>query len=630
MSVQLKILASCLGFVAIIAALGGLAQQQAAQMGRLAIGIYDHAFMGMSYVDQTQEEFLRLAASHRTADATLDDNAGRAGLQKVLERLDVALERAATARTRDAGKQVRALLAALPNVPAADLAKRMTETDLAITKLVKKFSADGLDARDDADTLATDSARRVLFEIAAAVCLALGVGWLVGRNLSRPLVQLVRVIGSLAAGKLDQEMAPGLLRRRDEIGKVARAAAVFREAMQQNAHAGEERERLRETAEGEKHQALRDAADKIERETTHATERSGESSAMLAHRTDELTASAARVLVSVSAASEASATALQRSQLVAAASEHLSASAHEIAGQITSTTTEIANTVHAGERAREIIDQLSAAVGQIGTVARLIGNIAGQTNLLALNATIEAARAGDAGRGFAVVANEVKTLAAQTARSTAEITRNTTAIQKATQDAVLVVGEIIGRIATIERTTQAVAAGAAEQTEATSEIARNVAGTAEAIRVVSGQIGSVTQEAHGADAAATEMRALTENVGERIHELREVMVRIVRTSSEAMNRRRDTRIGFAEPGTLVLDGRALPVICVDISAGGARFRAQEAVAEGRSVVLRLPGLPELPGQVIRGGELVSLRFDWEPDAAPMELQDRVRQLLAAA
>ena len=51
MSVRLKIFASCLGFVLIIAIVGGLAQQQAAQLGRFAIGIYDHAFMGMLYED---------------------------------------------------------------------------------------------------------------------------------------------------------------------------------------------------------------------------------------------------------------------------------------------------------------------------------------------------------------------------------------------------------------------------------------------------------------------------------------------------------------------------------------------------------------------------------------------------
>ena len=54
-------------------------------------------------------------------------------------------------------------------------------------------------------------------------------------------------------------------------------------------------------------------------------------------------------------------------------------------------------------------------------IAQLIAGVAEQTNLLALNATIEAARAGTAGKGFAVVAQEVKQLAATTARSTGEI-----------------------------------------------------------------------------------------------------------------------------------------------------------------------------------------------------------------
>ena len=148
MSVQSKILAACLVFVAIIAVVGGLAQQQAGRMGHLAIGIYDHAFMGMSYVDQAQEEFLRLEATHRDDGATLS---GSKGLAKVLQLLDVALDRAATDRAREAGQQVRGTLAALSDAPASQLAERMTQADRALTKLVKKFAADGLDARDDAE-----------------------------------------------------------------------------------------------------------------------------------------------------------------------------------------------------------------------------------------------------------------------------------------------------------------------------------------------------------------------------------------------------------------------------------------------------------------------------------------------
>ncbi len=65
--------------------------------------------------------------------------------------------------------------------------------------------------------------------------------------------------------------------------------------------------------------------------------------------------------------------------------------------------------------------ELDSRRAEIDDAVASIDAIAAQTNLLALNATIEAARAGEAGRGFAVVANEVKDLATETARVTAEI-----------------------------------------------------------------------------------------------------------------------------------------------------------------------------------------------------------------
>jgi len=94
------------------------------------------------------------------------------------------------------------------------------------------------------------------------------------------------------------------------------------------------------------------------------------------------------------------------------------------------------------EQAVNVSQALSAHVEAIESILSLIRDIAGQTNLLALNATIEAARAGDAGRGFAVVAQEVKTLAAQTARATDDITAKITAIQQATKQTVEANGSI--------------------------------------------------------------------------------------------------------------------------------------------------------------------------------------------
>jgi PAS domain S-box-containing protein len=85
---------------------------------------------------------------------------------------------------------------------------------------------------------------------------------------------------------------------------------------------------------------------------------------------------------------------------------------------------------------------LAEQAQQIGDIIATVNDIAEQTNLLALNAAIEASRAGEHGRAFGVVAGEVKALADQSKKATAQVRQILGEVQRATNAAVLSTEEV--------------------------------------------------------------------------------------------------------------------------------------------------------------------------------------------
>jgi methyl-accepting chemotaxis protein len=330
-------------------------------------------------------------------------------------------------------------------------------------------------------------------------------------QISRPIGQITSALRLLAGGDLAVAVTDS--DRHDEVGQIAAAAQTFKDALIAKKAAEETASADAETK-LRRAQRVDDLTRQFEAMITKMVGALSASSTELEAAAGTLTKTAEMAREQSGSVAAAAEQASSNVQSVASATEEMTSSVSEISRQVQESS-DIANqAVKQAQKTDERINQLSQAAGRIGDVVRLITAIAEQTNLLALNATIEAARAGEAGKGFAVVAQEVKALAAQTAKATDEIGGQIAGMQTATADSVAAIKEIGATIARISDIARMIAQTVDEQGAATKEIARSVHEAARGTSQVAGSIAEVTRGAGETGAASAQVLASAESLAQ--------------------------------------------------------------------------------------------------------------------
>nr|WP_320048805.1 methyl-accepting chemotaxis protein [uncultured Desulfuromonas sp.] len=342
--------------------------------------------------------------------------------------------------------------------------------------------------------------------------------WFFSASLVKPILRGVQLAKEIAEGRFTGRLH---MTSRDEIGQLGQALDSMADSLQEKAELAEE------IAHGNLNVDV------------HLSSEQDQLGLALQHTTDSLNDLLGQISLSVEQVASGS-------YQVSDSSQTLSQGATEQASsleQVTSSMQQVAaqteqNTEHAREASRLSEDakksaengngqmrEMVAAMGDIyesgqniSKIIKVIDEIAFQTNLLALNAAVEAARAGQHGKGFAVVAEEVRNLAARSAKAageTAELiegsvsnTEKGTEIAEKTAQAL---DEIMNDVNKVSALVGDIAIAADEQAQGIGQINLGL-----------GQIDQVTQQN---TATAEESASASEELSAQAQQLKEMLAR---------------------------------------------------------------------------------------------------------